>query len=633
MKSASIKAVKKEDIITKQIDINDSDVKISLQLFICRGLEGRKPIFIFCGRKERALIPQIDKRADLNCEVILVLTREEYGFIEEDGLKKYLQPGISILLIENLWAKTHGQYEPGLITTRRLAAFIAALHLNMPNALMLDDNIQSIHTSSSFSWDTLFESLVSHLKEQNTFCTSIATISNNTHKREDNELGSKCFMLDTGALKENLGVEPRNLFLLFYPEKGQHIWGEDYFFQIILHYLNDAKRGFAILDQSKFGLKRSAQARSICRDRVASADAVLQLTFYELYPNYTSLPPMHLSLLEKSFSQFQALIKEHIENHEKAIHNSKTKSLMIAHAIANRILRGNFPCFPEQKPLSSSQWTEELKHQIGESSKLTDLYPYQKNIFQKISTDWKDGQNIRIEMPTGTGKTYVQIFLAISALKTRTTSPIIIVTPFRNLVQQFYEDFLSALKAKEVEDIYPEQVIKVDSSKASVGAKTLLGNNTLDNRPFIYIFCTDSFKEVLGCPRFRDAQMLIFDESHLQHEVLHERLKEKAQGQVIIDLSATPSPMRDYPGLEIKYSRIDAVRQNYITPFILDRLPLEYSESNLLLAIKNMPKLLKERLFPTGKTLLEHKGIIYVPNDDATNNILKCLNLCSEIAE
>ncbi len=83
MESASIKAVKKEDIITKQIDINDSDVKISLQLFICRGLEGRKPIFIFCGRKERALIPQIDTRADLNCEVILVLTREEYGSLKD----------------------------------------------------------------------------------------------------------------------------------------------------------------------------------------------------------------------------------------------------------------------------------------------------------------------------------------------------------------------------------------------------------------------------------------------------------------------------------------------------------------------------------------------------------------------
>ncbi len=61
--------------------------------------------------------------------------------------------------------------------------------------------------------------------------------------------------------------------------------------------------------------------------------------------------------------------------------------------------------------------------------------------------------------------------------------------------------------------------------------------------------------------------------------------------------------MRDYPGLEIKYSRIDAVRQNYITPFILDRLPLEYSESNLLLAIKNMPELLEERLFPHGQNL------------------------------
>ncbi len=40
---------------------------------------------------------------------------------------------------------------------------------------------------------------------------------------------------------------------------------------------------------------------------------------------------------------------------------------MIAYAFANRILRGKFPYFPAQDPLSSSQWTEELKHQIGES--------------------------------------------------------------------------------------------------------------------------------------------------------------------------------------------------------------------------------------------------------------------------
>ncbi len=38
--------------------------------------------------------------------------------------------------------------------------------------------------------------------------------------------------------------------------------------------------------------------------------------------------------------------------------------------------------------------------------------------------------------------------------------------PFRNLVSTILRRFsFSALKAKEVEDIYPEQVIKVDSSK------------------------------------------------------------------------------------------------------------------------------------------------------------------------
>ncbi len=123
------------------------------------------------------------------------------------------------------------------------------------------------------------------------------------------------------------------------------------------------------------------------------------------------------------------------------------------------------------------------------------------------------GQNIRIEIANGHGKTYVQIFLAISALKTRTTSPIIIVTLFRNLVQHFTKIFFLRLKQKNVGGYLSEQVIKWILPKHLWEQKLYLEiTRSFKQALYLYIFVRIVLRRFLGCPRFRDAQMLIFDD-------------------------------------------------------------------------------------------------------------------------
>jgi superfamily II DNA or RNA helicase len=125
------------------------------------------------------------------------------------------------------------------------------------------------------------------------------------------------------------------------------------------------------------------------------------------------------------------------------------------------------------------------------------LHPYQKEIFDTICEHLDKERFIgQINMATGTGKSYAQIYLAIAALLTGSRRPIVIVTPYQQLVQQLYEDFKRVLQGLSELPISICQVLKVDSEESSITAKTLLQNRTLDGRPCVLLCCGASFREL-----------------------------------------------------------------------------------------------------------------------------------------
>ena len=104
----------------------------------------------------------------------------------------------------------------------------------------------------------------------------------------------------------------------------------------------------------------------------------------------------------------------------------------------------------------------------------------------------------QFNMATGTGKTYIQIYLAIAALLTGTRRPIVIVTPYRQLVEQAFRDFMSVLSGFDELPIQAAQIIKVDSAVSSVSVQALMQNRTLDHQGCVMIFCQDSYAQVLA---------------------------------------------------------------------------------------------------------------------------------------
>ena len=218
-------------------------------------------------------------------------------------------------------------------------------------------------------------------------------------------------------------------------------------------------------------------------------------------------------------------------------------------------------------------------------------------------------------MATGTGKTYMEISLAIAALLTNlitgSTHPIIIVTPYKQLVQQAYNDFMSVLNHFPQSPIHPAQIVKVDSDPSSISAGLLLVNRTLENQACIYIFCQDSYATLLdakevAAQRYHHPCMLLIDESHLQAALITKLATINQQPCFIAELSATPKQTSLFPNdtsFHIEYHRETAMADNYLTPCIVDTFNCSYSSENVLRVMSQLPRLLTTHLTPNGAAL------------------------------
>ncbi len=608
-------------------------------------------IFIFSGRGLNALLPNPEK----GLRIILVIEDKQL-----DELKPYVTPGIDLLVINKLNSPTHGEYENlGRLNSRRLTAIFCALQFKkqgIKSVMMIDDNIESLlfnseESTANFSMLDYFNNMAQELTKNNTVCSSVATASNITKAYSDNSLGCKLFMFDIDKINEKFGADINNVFYLAYPSKSNHFWGEDYFLQLMLDvtFAGESK-GFCVLDHEIFALQRSTLNRNSCRAVVNKANDLVDVTWYQLFDNTDT--DMCLQWLDNTFASgnktaYQSLIviiKDNISQYQKSLDRVKGANLMLEHAKANR-LKYEEP--GEIQPIDESGFLTEFSKQITlfltqlkENSLSNKLRPYQIRVLQEIGQNIERGlKKGQINLAAGTGKTYVQAYIAMIALLTGTKRPVMIVAPNMLLVEQAYKDFISVFNTlvKELDlPLTTSQIIKIDSSEQSVGVPALDINDFLAGLPCVFITCNASYKKLIAhTALWQKLEPCLFlqDENHLCSK---DELPVLENG-LVVGLSATPPKDADNKylkdgGFNIKYNRAEAVADKFNAPLVHRKFNCDYSFENVKEIISKIPALLNNLTTPAGQQFKNCKGIIYVPNDNH-NESYSCSNDLKKILE
>ena len=601
----------------------------------------QQPIFIFAGRGENAFVPEIEE--DSNIRIILVITQDEFEILQD-----VVGARLDMLVIRGLTSPTHGSYEKlGLLNSRRIAAFIFSMYLHqryeMPYALMADDNIKQLHFKSESSqpetWDSIFFRIAEQIKIENTVCGSLATrLTHKVKHHADSELGSKIFMLDLERLNTRLGNEMDAWFMPFYPAAANAYWAEDYYFQVFFKELfQDKHRGYKILPTTQFAITRSQTHKNACLAVLRPIDAICNIDeniFGE--PHLAVLQRDHqafFSHIQQTLTTLKKIVKKNIKYRLKKLTEIEDTSLLEAHALANDIEYFEPetiapPADDEFLTILSQKidWLIDKASTPGPFQQI--LRAYQIDILNQLSTYRKNkvkpGQCCEgiINMATGTGKTYVQIYLAICALLTGSKRPVIIVTPQMSLVKQAYDDFIAVVQNLPEALISHAQILKVDSDFASISAEVLLRNKTLRTKSVVMIICQDSYKRLVESTDFENEHykkpcMLLVDESHLIHPFIKDIYKIMSNA-FIAELSATPKPkLSIFNNFQITYLRKKAVEDGQLAPCVVRRLSCNWSLDHVLEFIRNASDFIFEHKLPNGNLLMHYKGIIYVPNSDS----------------
>jgi len=185
--------------------------------------------FVMAGRKKNALLPIVNTNSTARC--VIVVTEDEFNEISPGSnlIREY-----DFLVIKSFDCAEMKDSRPGALTNRRRATLLFSHHLKLEQIIMMDDNIETFYCPPSHNeilsgLDLIFAQMSLQQGLVGEPIISISTASNLNHAYNLQTLGSKVFMINMNAIRENL-PEARNCLALF-PENEQ-AWGEDYFMQI-----------------------------------------------------------------------------------------------------------------------------------------------------------------------------------------------------------------------------------------------------------------------------------------------------------------------------------------------------------------------------------------------------------------
>ncbi|HRD71387.1 MAG TPA: DEAD/DEAH box helicase family protein, partial [Legionella sp.] len=570
-------------------------------------LKAKKVTFVCAGRKNNAWVPTPKEGA-----VIWVLTPTEY-----QEVKDFIPENQSALVIHKLEHDILGEFEQlGLITSRRLAIFLFAYHCDLNNFMMIDDNIEKLLLKDNAqyaecNWDKIYET-VNSLKN-NKVCVSVATEIAQHKTVRLGQLGSKVFFINMAMIKQKL-PSLGDMFLLLPSACDTGLWGEDYYFQMMLEALFP-KQGYQILPKEKITLVRSKNNRNVfltsvqndCKTAIAKSFSLPGFMEEILYPQRKVV-----------VQQLNKIIRDNVERARKQRDELERVDLLSVHAKANQVTKASQVDVNNDKPARHEK--VDMKRFIEKLNFIEDVhYSHQVAAIKSFAAQKETaGQMI---MATGTGKTRVQCELARVAYHLASPGQtVIIVTPQLTLVEQFYKDFVrfSQTITADVPLAIPlSAIMKVSSLHSSVNVNALLVNKQIKKQKSILIFCEKSFKSFLPHLKQYNPYLCLLDEFHEYAETTQQVIKDDTSTYKL-GFTATP-PNNSFHKTFYRFSIEDALKAKRLAPVVIDKINRDFCADELDDFIKALPSILT-RPHPCAakaekKVLLRDlTGVIYLPS-------------------
>jgi len=582
---------------------------------------------VFAGRKDKASLPPISDNSQCRC--LVVLTKEEFAELNISSNSELLN------YYDFLFPRTRKKSDGtdavlSKLTERRRAALDFILERELTQVVFMDDNVSDIclkkPSSNKTYEDALYDCIKAQMQSSNEAFISIPTYSKLHKRTRPHQLGCKVWALNIATLK---AILPGSSIKACFPD-NEYLWGEDYFFQVLLNMLfldnftNNNRQGYKILDPSDIQLKRlgsakSLNARSGMTVRIYKLCDVISLELQAII-----LSEGHQSTLlriEKAVFLFNHLVNKELNRYNQAFAHIQNMDLD-AH-------RANSSDLTHQTDHSNFDFLA-LLNQVINPNILDNasinyplfLHQQQKAIeFFLTEYDYNISNDFLFNMATGTGKSLLIITFALAFLKAFQEKNVIIICPRIQLVHQLLEGLYGKYKPVFNHFNLPEAKIYGVCSKpcetlgnhSIITSKFLLTNTRIHDSGHIYIFCESSFKIFITDVKEKlaflsKASLFAYDESHsLSNTIALVQEHVKALPTTQLKFSATPESMQGN-GHEFTYLRQEAIMENKLSPLCVDKtLPLNCTSDQIKHCIV-------EQTHPNGGVLKQHKGIIYVNN-------------------
>lgn len=628
--------------------------------------------FVFAGRKHEAMIPDPSMLGDKQ-RLLVVVSAYEYENLSDRNKPE----NVEFLITDALSYKTHGNYHPEDIQTRRLTAFMLSYLWKLKHCVYLDDNLSQIQATEEFcdvsTWSGITKSLAAARENDKAIICGMQTLSFKRFYFLEPDYGYKLFDFDFEQAARVLKLQTaEDVSILAYPGVHSRLCMQDFYFQMIIdNALEEARKESGDQDNELArnllhlpGLKSISLTRSKKVKNQAKANAggyieqILAIQTEDFPP--VGLSPFYNRLMKKSLSHMKSEIErsfKSVEKQKRQVETRDFRSIVEANnqpkSDSNPNLRESFDggepeeyekpnLLTKQKRYAKSaapcnetflqkQWTGSRLNSLFDPHKLEEflkeekvyLYPYQADALRAVSQC--DSSNGVVQITTGGGKTLTAILMLIYLFKNNPHAVFHIVVPTLQLVDQYHKEFMAVLeRLGKFAEIKPKNVIPVDSKENAVTIKLLHKNKPLREEASVLIFCKASYAKFVSAPddilkKHRKPLLTVLDEHHLYQK----------DAQRIMESGVTSLGFSATPGNSVKplyvFTRTDSRKAGKTAPLIVGRLP--YS-----LAIDSAEKcqkiaaLIKEHRHPMGKALASYKGIIYTSSIQEAKLLTAAIN-------
>ncbi|MCS5712121.1 DEAD/DEAH box helicase family protein [Candidatus Berkiella aquae] len=561
--------------------------------------------FVCAGRKEKALLP---KPQDGRC--VMVCTTDEFEGLAQSQLDL---SHIDVLVLNKIVTAFGESSSLNLITNRRLGIFLAAQYWKLNHFMMMDDNIKRVEFNSSNaldenSWDNIYQTLKDLLYAE----PCISMTRHFSLPPKEGQLGSKLFMINMRKVNQLFKTQA-DLTLLFPQPKQAHFWGEDYYFQLVLHYaLKGKNQGYRIISKDiatliRAGKHKHAFALGRGERRYAQPFDV---------PIMDSLGQEQSQWLKEAIACLNKIIDKnkinYLKHQNKRIEQAST---------SGSITELSIPV--EYKP----HFVSELKESIqGVNNR--HLRFYQRRALLSI-IEPNIPSHACIWMATGSGKSRVQSALAcLGYLHLKQGENIVIVTKNITLVSQLYQELYNSrlpysdeLEAKKIPD---DAIIPVSCNHTKV--EEIINASSYQDSRKIIIFCINSFENLIKAdPHFLGSiKLLMLDEYHSYRKQVLSLDKQfiSYQDKLLLGFTATP-PNKNPLEVIYRYSLKQAINQSIIAsvvPVCIDGMDVMSSDFTRFIDTFYHPG------YDGKTTLASMKGIIFLKDTTQCNQLNTILN-------